>query len=278
MTDRKPVAVITGATDGIGLATAHALTEAGWRVGVLGRNPDRTQATVADLTAAQPDSAFPIVADLSSLSATRDAVVAIRSATDHLDVLLLNANHITQEHQVTPEGFEANLAIGWLSRVVMMRGLETVLQESDGQILSVVGMDLNRMDTADLTLPGSPGGMVTLGQWQWAIQVFQRAWNTRSAVPANTYMPGLVKTKILNDEPGRLQRLGIKVAMLVIATTPAESAAKIVATIDTASRGDIRDHYFSRGKDKGTRNLKASPQEIERIWALSMTTTDPWLA
>lgn len=278
MTDRKRVAVITGATDGIGRATAHALTEAGWRVGALGRNPDRTQATVAALNAAHPDSAFPIVADLSSLTATQEAVTAIKSDTDHLDVLLLNANHITQEHRVTAEGFEANLAIGWLSRVVMMRGLEPLLEESGGQILSVVGMNLNRIDTEDLELPGSPGGMATLGQWQWAIQVFQRAWNTRSAVPANTFMPGLVKTKILNAEPGRLQRLAIKVGMLVIAKTPQESAAEITTTIGTVSRGGTRDHYFSGAKDKGTRDLKASRQDVERVWALSMTTTDPWKA
>lgn len=278
MTNRRRVAVITGATDGIGRATAQALTEDGWRVGVLGRDPDRTQSTVAALNAAHPDSAFPIVADLSSLAATRDAVTAITSATNHLDALLLNANHITQEHRVTPEGFEANLAIGWLSRVVMMRGLEPLLQESGGQILSVVGMNLGRIDTDDLALPGSPGGMATLGQWQWAVQVFQRAWNTHSAVPANTYMPGLVKTKILDDEPGRLQRLAIKAAMLVMAATPEQSAAKITATIDAVGRGGLRDHYFSGAKDKGVRDLKASSQDIDRIWTLSMSTTDPWHA
>ncbi|MEI6621722.1 MAG: SDR family NAD(P)-dependent oxidoreductase [Actinomycetes bacterium] len=278
MSDTPPVAVITGATDGIGQATARALTGQGWRVGVLGRNQERTETTVASINAARPQAAFPVVADLSSLAATCDAVAAIRAATDRLDVLALNANHITQEHQVTAEGFEANLAIGWLSRVVMMRGLESLIVATGGQILSVVGMNLGRIDSDDLSLPGSSGGMATLGQWQWAIQAYLRAWNTRSAVPANTYMPGLVKTKILDDEPGRMTRLAIKVGTLVMASSPEESAAKLVATIERASSGDIRDHYYSGAKDKGIRNLKASTQDILRIWDLSTTTTDPWLA
>lgn len=212
------------------------------------------------------------------MATTRDAVTAIHSATDRLHALLLNANHITQEHQVTAEGFEANVAIGWLSRVVMMRGLESLIEESGGQILSVVGRNLGRIDGDDLSLPGSPGGMATLGQWQWAMQVYLREWNTHSAVPANTYMPGLVKTKILNDESGRLQRLAVKAAMLVVAMSPEQAAENVATTISTLSGGDIRDHYFSGAKDKGIRDIQASPQDIDRLWDLGTRTTNPWLA
>ena len=278
MPNTKPVVVITGATDGIGRATAQTLAQAGWRVGVLGRNPERTRTTLSGLNATHPDAAFPIVADLSSMATTRDAVTAIHSATDRLHALLLNANHITQEHQVTAEGFEANVAIGWLSRVVMMRDLESLIEKTGGQILSVVGRNLGRIDGDDLSLPGSPGGMATLGQWQWAMQVYLRAWNTHGAVPANTYMPGLVKTKILNDEPGRLQRLAVKAAMLVVAMSPEQAAENVATTISTLSGGDIRDHYFSGAEDKGIRGIEASPQDIDRIWDLGTRVTTPWLA
>lgn len=67
----------------------------------------------------------------------------------------------------------------------MMRGLESLLERTGGQILSVVGMNLGRLDSDELSLPGSPSGMATLGQMQWAIQVYQRAWTRHSTVPAN---------------------------------------------------------------------------------------------
>ncbi len=270
-------AVVTGATDGIGRATAIRLAAAGWRVGVLGRNAERTASVVAEIEATRSGSAYGIVADLSSMAATAHAVTQVQAATKRLDALVLNANHITQEHRVTPEGWEANLAIGWLSRVVMMRGLEAPLVAGRGQVLSVVGMNLGRLDTDDLSLPGSPGGAQTLGQWQWAIQVFARAWNARGLPQANTYMPGLVKTKILDDEPGRLQRLAIKAAMLVMASTPKDSAERIVAVLDQARASGARDHYFATAKDKGARDLDATEADLERIWALSLRATDPWV-
>lgn len=268
--------VITGATDGIGRATAHTLARRGSRVGIIGRNPERTKGVVADITRAG-GAAFGIIADLSAMAEVRRAIDEVVSTVDRLDALVLNANHITQERRVTSDGFEANLAIGWLSRVLMMRGLEGVLAASGGQVLSVVGMNLGRIETDDLTLPGSPGGMRSLGQWQWAIQSYVRGWSTRSPVAANTYMPGLVKTKILADEPGLLQRLAIRAAMTVMARTPDASAGEVIATLEVLSSTRAIDHYVAVSKDKGQRDLKASAADIERIWDLSTRATDPWM-
>ncbi|MEZ5094854.1 MAG: SDR family NAD(P)-dependent oxidoreductase [Nocardioides sp.] len=274
--EAQQTALVTGATDGIGRATAQALSQDGWLVGVLGRNPERTRAVVEDISRAG-GTAYAVVADLTSMHDTRRAVDQVLAAVDRLDVLLLNANHITQERVVTPEGFEANLAIGWLSRVLMMRRLEPLLAASSGQVLSVVGMNLGRIDTDDLSLPGSPGGMASLGQWQWAIQTYLRAWNERGHVPANTYMPGLVKTKILADEPGRLQRAAIKVAMQVVATTPDVSARHVVAALQSLSATGARDHYVSVKKDKGVRDLALADGDIDRIWRLSHDATERWV-
>ncbi|MEZ5191306.1 MAG: SDR family NAD(P)-dependent oxidoreductase [Nocardioides sp.] len=273
--EAQQTALVTGATDGIGRATARPFPGR-WLVGVLGRNPERTRAVVEDISRAG-GTAYAVVADLTSMHDTRRAVDQVLAAVDRLDVLLLNANHITQERVVTPEGFEANLAIGWLSRVLMMRRLEPLLAASSGQVLSVVGMNLGRIDTDDLSLPGSPGGMASLGQWQWAIQTYLRAWNERGHVPANTYMPGLVKTKILADEPGRLQRAAIKVAMQVVATTPDVSARHVVAALQSLSATGARDHYVSVKKDKGVRDLALADGDIDRIWRLSHDATERWV-
>ena len=82
---------------------------------------------------------------------------------------------------------------------------------------------------------------------------------------ANTYMPGLVKTKILADEPGLLQRLAIRAAMTVMARTPDASAGEVIATLEVLSSTRAIDHYVAVSKD------------IERIWDLSTRATDPWM-
>ena len=65
--------------------------------------------------------------------------------------------------------------------------------------------------------------MKALARAQWADQVFAKAFNARSRVPLNIYMPGLVRTKILQNEP-RAQRLAVAAANLLIGITPEKAA------------------------------------------------------
>jgi NADP-dependent 3-hydroxy acid dehydrogenase YdfG len=84
-TDR--VAVITGASSGIGEATARALAAGGYRLALLARRADRIEALAADLG----DRALPIEADVTD----RDSIVAaaerVRSELGGADILVNNA-------------------------------------------------------------------------------------------------------------------------------------------------------------------------------------------
>ena len=85
--DTRPVAVTTGASSGIGAATARALVAHGYRVVLLGRRVERLQQLAAELGS----SAVPIAADVTE----RDALVAAADKVGHdlgrVDVLVNNA-------------------------------------------------------------------------------------------------------------------------------------------------------------------------------------------
>jgi NAD(P)-dependent dehydrogenase (short-subunit alcohol dehydrogenase family) len=269
----RPVALLTGATDGIGRATAGVLARQGWDVAIVGRNPTRVADSVREVSAAAPDAdVFPLIADLSRMEAVRD--LARAWPRDHLDFLLLNANSITNEHVVTPDGLESNLAIGFYGRALLALALKDVLDRTPGsQVLGVVGLNLDRFDP---DLPPVPvSSMKALGRWQWAWQVWLRAWNTRGHVPANTYMPGLVQTKILANEPQPM-RMFVQIANKIIGVPVAKGGEELAQVVGALRADPARDVYFSRTSRKGVRALGDERGDAEKVWVHAERVLAKW--
>src|SRR5690349_15126045 len=97
--------LITGATDGIGKATALGLARKGATVVITGRNPSKARTTVAELKAASgnPNLDF-LIADLSSQSQVRQLAQEFKEKYDRLDVLINNASGVFVRRQTTLDG------------------------------------------------------------------------------------------------------------------------------------------------------------------------------
>ena len=86
------VCVVTGATSGIGKATATALARLGAQVVLVGRDRGRGEATAADLAAAGASPPRLEIADLASMAQVR-ALAGRLGALERIDVLVNNAGH-----------------------------------------------------------------------------------------------------------------------------------------------------------------------------------------
>jgi NADP-dependent 3-hydroxy acid dehydrogenase YdfG len=109
--DTRPVAVITGASSGIGAATARALVAHGYRVALLGRRVDRLQHLAGELGS----SAVAIAADVTDRDALVAAADQVRRDLGRVDVLVNNAGVMllgpfgTEQRQEARRMVEVNL-------------------------------------------------------------------------------------------------------------------------------------------------------------------------
>ena len=84
--------LVTGASSGIGRATAELFLAAGWRVGLLARRGE-----MLEEIAVGHEAALPLPADVSDLSAVEAAVAALVTAWGRLDVVFNNAGIFTPQ-------------------------------------------------------------------------------------------------------------------------------------------------------------------------------------
>lgn len=121
----QPVAVVTGATGGIGRWIALGLARAGCRVIMVARDEGRADATRRWIVGQVPAAATEIVtADLSLMAHARRAGEEIGTRHQSLALLVNNAGLITRTRRVTAEGREAVLAVNHLAPFVLTGTLD----------------------------------------------------------------------------------------------------------------------------------------------------------
>jgi NAD(P)-dependent dehydrogenase (short-subunit alcohol dehydrogenase family) len=137
---RRKVMLVTGSTDGLGREVAKRLAATGAHVIVHGRNRERGQAVVDEITREGKGSASFIAADLGSLAEVRRLAETVLRDHDRLDVLINNAGiWLAQgERQVSADGHELHFAVNYLSGYLLTRMLlPRLLSSAPARIINV---------------------------------------------------------------------------------------------------------------------------------------------
>jgi len=224
MTGSTKVAIVTGASSGIGTAVARRLAADGFSVMAAGRDVARTAKLKAELPALNT-----WVGDLASAEACNQLIVACVEAFGRLDVLVNNAGiyHPATAEETTDAVWQQTIAINLTAPFLLSRAAMPQLRKSKGVIINIAsdwGLVGGRNAVAYCA---SKGGIVLMSK---AMALDHAA----DGVRVNAVCPGDVETPMLYRS-GATHGLNKKSALreanessrTARVTTPAEVAALV---------------------------------------------------
>jgi NAD(P)-dependent dehydrogenase (short-subunit alcohol dehydrogenase family) len=271
----KPICLITGATEGIGRATAIELAAKGFTVVIAARDAARAEAVKSEIAAetGNPDIDT-IVADLRSFAQVRELCETFHRRYPRLDVLINNAGILAAEGELTEDGFEATLQVNYLSAFyltqLMLNALKTAGQ---GRIINLSSSvyAVGKFDPAHLQrerrFPAfSVYANSKLLMLLFSIELAERLKNT--PVTANAVHPGIVKTPMMLNARGFFR--AVAYLALPFAISPQQGAATSVYLATSPDVAEVSGKYFTRSRPANFRTAFNTPEHRGRLWDLSM--------
>lgn len=198
------VCLVTGATSGIGAATAQALAARGATVVLVGRNRDKCTATADQIRRSAPaGSVDTLVADLSLQSQVHRASDEFHQRYSRLDVLVNNAAAIHMRRSETAEGLESTFALNHLAYFLLTNlVLDRLRSSAEARVINVASSGhflADGINFDDLQGRTSYRGFKAYHQSKLAAVLFTYELSRRESgagVTVNAVDPGMVSTNI----------------------------------------------------------------------------------
>ena len=272
---QKPVCLITGATEGIGRATAVELARRGFTVVLAARDAARLDSVKSAITAETGSRDIDtIAADLRSFAQVRRLSETFHKRYPRLDVLINNAGILASERELTEDGFEATLQVNYLSAFLLtLLLLDALKRTGQGRIINLSSSvyAVGKFDSAHLEkgrrFPAF-GAYANSKLWMllFSLELAIRLRDT--PVTANAVHPGIVKTPMMLNARGFFR--AVAYLALPFAISPEQGAATSVHVASSPDVAEVSGKYFTRSKQASFKSAFNTPQNRELLWNLSM--------
>ena len=295
------VGLITGASRGIGLATAKVLANHCERLAIVARDQATADRTRRELEVVAPQSTIDaFVADLASQSQIRDLSDEIHERYDAIKLLVHNAAIVTPQRILTADNIETQFAVNHLAVFLLTYQLFDLLQAAAPARIVVVASQVERggrINFDDLMGEKSYNPLRAYSQSKLANVMFTYSLAARldgTGVTVNCLHPGVVRTRLLDtinvlEQPeqassnplvARLRdsaqavRSGIR-RMLPLppvqdwAMTPEDGAKTTVMVATDPSLDGVSGKYFRECEMKETSPQSHDETIAARLWQVS---------
>ncbi|NMR29172.1 SDR family NAD(P)-dependent oxidoreductase [Crystallibacter degradans] len=269
MTAPKTI-VITGASDGIGAATARLLHAQGDKVVLVGRSPEKTERV------AKPLAADWFTADFQDLHQVRTLAKTLKAAYPRIDVLANNAGGLFAGPERTSDGFEKTFQVNHLAPFLLTHELLDVLLDSRASIVntsSVAAKLFGRINIDDLNTWNGFTPNKAYGNSKLANILFTRGLHQRysaQGLSAVAFHPGNVATNFAADTTSYLRHV-YRTALSRFLISPEQGGANL-AYFCTGTPGtdwESGRYYSDRRRISRTNPQAADDNLVRRHWEAS---------
>ena len=278
MPSNAKVALVTGASSGIGRVTARTLALDGWHVFLACRDLAKTQPVLDEIAQASGGKAkaefLPL--DLADFASVRECAHQFLARKLPLNLLVANAG-LAGSLGMTKSGFERTFGVCHMGHFLLTQLLlDTIKASAPARIVVVAstahyratGIDFGALRQRTATSTGFPEYTVAkLANVLFATELARRLKGT--GVTTYSLHPGVVATDVWRTVPKLLQPL-IKLFML----TEEQGAATSLHCATSAEAGKETGLYYDKCKPKEAAPLAQDPALAKRLWEQS----ELWLA
>lgn len=274
MSDSK-VCLITGATSGIGTATAGALAKQGWEVYIHGRSRTKLDETRDQLVQESGNEGIHCLqADLSKLDDVRGLAQQFLDLGKPLDCLISNAGVTNTNAITTADGYEEMFAVNHLAPFLLTNLLLDKVKESDYARIVVVSSGAHAfckgIQFDDLSFTKNFSSMKVYGHSKLANILFTRELAKRlagSGVTVNTCHPGAVATG-LGTNNGWLGKLAMGVVKPFF-RSPLKGAESSIYLATSNEVDSVSGEYFYNCKIEATKPWATDMDQARQLWRVS---------
>jgi NAD(P)-dependent dehydrogenase (short-subunit alcohol dehydrogenase family) len=271
---KEKVCVVTGASSGIGQATATELARMGATVALVCRNRERAEETRSAILAKTGNTAIEIfLADLSSLTEVRRLAHELLVRYPQIHILVNNAGILNWNRAMTVDGIEAVFAVNHLAYFLLTHLLLERLRASAPARVVNVASDAHRwgaLDLDDLQHERRYRPLLVYGRSKLCNILFTRELARRiqgAGVTVNCVHPGGVATG-LGKNNGWLAVAIAKVLKPFILTS--EQGADTVLYLATASEvAGVSGKYFVKRREQQPSAAALDDETAKHLWQVS---------
>ncbi|MBD0294686.1 MAG: SDR family NAD(P)-dependent oxidoreductase [Flavisolibacter sp.] len=150
--------LITGATDGLGKEVAKKAAQAGAKVLLHGRNPEKGKQVMQEIKSAGNENIFYYNANFASLQAVKEMSEAIIRDHEHVHVLINNAAigggpKGSRKRELSIDGYELRLAVNYLAHYLLTQNLlPLIVYSAPARIVHVSSVGQSPIDFDDIMM------------------------------------------------------------------------------------------------------------------------------